>query len=211
MKAIIVNDVQNTLKQYFFTNATIVILYFMQLSLGIKYNYYVIFFMAPILVAVNTLNLFYYSSINNSEEYLIVIARKKTDLVKSRYSLALLYSLVSILLQSIIIFFALDLNALIAYLRFLPLTNAIAVVFIGLSMPFYFKFDYDKAKIFSVATLIVITFVVIALNKFLFGNLNYSIFNLKSIQTGVLLLMLSLIFYIISCLISYKIFIGKDV
>ncbi|MBZ9607122.1 ABC-2 transporter permease [Clostridium estertheticum] len=162
-----------------------------------------------------------YDDKNKSEIALNSLPIKRDDIVISKYISTFVFAILGIV-YSIIIGFIGKATGLPMFTRSISLLDVVSVIrsvciFSSIFFPVYFKFGTIKMKLFNVILLMLITFLPTTIidyfannpNNILVQKFTYFINNTSSFTQNSLALITGLIFFLISLIISIRIYNNK--
>lgn len=163
-----------------------------------------------------------YDEKNKSEIVLNSLPIKREDIVISKYISVFVFAILGII-YSIIIGFIGKFTGLQVFARSISLLDIVLVltsacIFSSIFFPVYFKFGYVKMNLFNVVLAMLFIFLPsVAIgyatenpNNIFVRKINYFINNTSSFTQNSLALLVSLIFFLISLMISMHIYKNKE-
>lgn len=163
-----------------------------------------------------------YDEKNKSEIVLNSLPIKRNDIVISKYISVFVFAILGII-YSITIGFLGKFTGLPVFAMSISLLDIVLVltsvcIFSSIFFPVYFKFGYIKMNFFNVILVMLIVFLPSAAieyatsnpNNILVQKFNYFINNTSSFTQNLLVLIIGLIFFLISLMISIRIYRNKE-
>jgi ABC-2 type transport system permease protein len=163
-----------------------------------------------------------YDDKNKSEVILNSLPLKRSDIVISKYISTFVFGIVGIIC-SVLVGFVGNITGLVIFIGSISLLDIVLVImsiciFSSIFYPVYFKFGVARIKIFTVLIFMVLFFVPTLIFDYITQNPTnvlvqkfiYFINNTSSLTQNSLLLITGLIFFMISLMISIRIYNNKE-
>mgnify|MGYP001225552455 CR=1 FL=1 len=160
-----------------------------------------------LILSMTSLNVFYFSDVSRSDLYIMALGARKKDFVAARYLLSLLFVGVGFVI-SLILFALSSYKGLISsgeYFFGISLIFSFSLVWMGLSLPIYFKYDFSKARSMVVFIYLLIFFI----SFFLSSQLDMAGSVSKFVDSNVgpitmISIFIGIVFYYLSYIISKR-------
>lgn len=155
-----------------------------------------------------------YDDKNKSEIVLNSLPLKRTDIVISKYISIIVFAAIAIIFSIFIggIGMIAGLSKFTRFINFYDITRVLATVciFYSIIFPVYFKFGAIKTQILTVILMLIPMLIFTNPNSALVEKLSYFVDNTSRLGQVFFALMTALIFFLISLLISLKVYSKKE-
>ncbi len=206
MKIVLYNDLLNLKKTlarlvlFIFVFAGIQILMLDNLGMGLVFPF--------LILAMTSLNVFYFSDVAKSDLYIMALGARKKDFVVARYILSAIFLLLAIILSFFIFILAFYKGILGGgeYIFAIAMIGGFCFVWMGMALPIYFKYDFSKAR--SVVIFLYLTIFFISF--FTFSRIDFKgdlvgFINKDPALMGAMVFIFGLVFYFLSYILSKRI------